>query len=157
MNKIQKYVDRLTREWKQHKNIIIGVDFDDTISPWGLNTTQECNWVIEKLKTYQQQGAYITINTACVINGKLIEIFKDPITDDGTKKSKKGLLKVCYDGSMETYTALGKPADGTIKPIICKDQQTWEQEQTGLLTTVFKDGVLIKTTNLEEIRNKLNN
>ena len=65
MNKIQKYVDRLTREWKQHKNIIIGVDFDDTISPWGLNTTQECNWVIEKLKTYQQQGAYITINTAC--------------------------------------------------------------------------------------------
>lgn len=83
------------------------------------------------------------------------EIFKDPITDDGTKKSKKGLLKVCYDGSMETYSKLGRPADGTIKPIICKDQQTWEQEQQGLLTTVFKDGVLIKTTTLEEIRNRL--
>lgn len=65
MNKLQKYVDRLTKEWKQHKMIIIGVDFDDTISPWGLNTTQECNWVIEKLKTYQTQGAYITIFTAC--------------------------------------------------------------------------------------------
>jgi hypothetical protein len=65
MNRTQKYIDRLTREWKQHKNIIIAVDFDDTISPWGLNTTQECNWVVEKLKTYQAQGAYITINTAC--------------------------------------------------------------------------------------------
>jgi hypothetical protein len=65
MNKLQKYVDRLTREWLQHKNIIIAVDFDDTISPWGLNTTQECNWVVEKLKVYQQQGAYITIFTAC--------------------------------------------------------------------------------------------
>lgn len=64
-NRLIPYVNRLTREWKQHKNIIIGVDFDDTISPWGLNTTQECNWVIEKLKTYQKQGAYITIFTAC--------------------------------------------------------------------------------------------
>jgi hypothetical protein len=65
MNRIQKYVDRLTKEWKEHKNIIIGVDFDDTISPWGLNTTQECNLVVEKLKTYQKQGAYIVIFTAC--------------------------------------------------------------------------------------------
>lgn len=65
MNKLQKYIDRLTKEWREHKNIIIAVDFDDTISPWGLNTTQECNYVVEKLKTYQQQGAYIVIFTAC--------------------------------------------------------------------------------------------
>lgn len=65
MNKLEKYIDRLTKEWRQHKNIIIAVDFDDTISPWGLNTTQECNFVVEKLKTYQQQGAYIVIFTAC--------------------------------------------------------------------------------------------
>jgi len=65
MNKLQKYIDRLTKEWSDHKKIIIGVDFDDTISPWGLNTSQECNMVIEKLKTYQEEGAYITIFTAC--------------------------------------------------------------------------------------------
>ena len=65
MNKLQKYIDRLTKEWLQHKNIIIAVDFDDTISKWGLNTTQECNYVIEKLKKYQEQGAYIVIFTAC--------------------------------------------------------------------------------------------
>ncbi len=38
-----------------------------------------------------------------------------------------------------------------------KDQCTWEQEQGGLLTTVFKDGKLVKETTLEEIRERLNN
>lgn len=69
------------------------------------------------------------------------EIFKDPITDDGTKKSKKGLLQVT-------------PTDYTL---ICSDQCTWEQEQTGLLTTIFKDGKLVKETTLDEIRERLNN
>jgi nicotinamide phosphoribosyltransferase len=83
------------------------------------------------------------------------EIFKAPITDSGEKKSKKGLLKVCYDGSMETYVALGKPADGTMKPIICKDQQTSAEENSGLLETVFLDGKLVKTQTLSEIRERL--
>jgi len=63
MNKLQKYIDRLTKEWLEHKNIIIGVDFDDTIIPWGLNKQDDCNYVIEKLKTYQAFGAYIVIFT----------------------------------------------------------------------------------------------
>lgn len=69
------------------------------------------------------------------------EIFKDPITDDGTKKSKKGLLCVTRDES-------GK--------LICLDQCHWDTEKSGLLQTVFKDGKLIKETTLEEIRNRLN-
>ena len=71
------------------------------------------------------------------------EIFKDPITDDGTKKSKKGLL--CVIGN-ET---------GFSKDITVVDQCTWEQENRGLLTTVFKDGKLVKETTLDEIREKL--
>lgn len=71
------------------------------------------------------------------------EIFKDPITDDGTKKSKKGLLSVKRNekGELTVY-----------------DQQTWEQEQDenkGFLTTVFKDGKLVKETSLDEIRERL--
>jgi len=68
------------------------------------------------------------------------EIFKDPITDDGTKRSKKGLLQVTYDDFMN---------------IVCADQCTWEQEKKGLLETVFIDGKLVKETTLDEIRNKL--
>ena len=68
------------------------------------------------------------------------EIFKDPITDDGTKKSKKGLLAVYNNG----------------ENLFVQDQCTWEQEQSGELTTVFKNGMLIKNTTLDEIRQKLN-
>lgn len=74
------------------------------------------------------------------------EIFKDPITDDGTKKSKKGLLSVHKISP-----------DGEKDPIaVCADQCTWEEEKTGLLTTVFKDGKLVKETTLDVIRIKLN-
>jgi len=68
------------------------------------------------------------------------EIFKDPITDDGTKKSKKGLLRV------------GQHENGNL---FVQDQCTWEQENTWLLQTVFKDGKLEKTTTLQEIRDRL--
>jgi nicotinamide phosphoribosyltransferase len=72
------------------------------------------------------------------------EIWKDPVTDDGTKKSAKGLLCVLpttvADGS-HTYTLL--------------DQCTPDQEAHGALQTVFKDGRMIKTTTLAEIRERL--
>jgi nicotinamide phosphoribosyltransferase len=73
------------------------------------------------------------------------EIFKDPITDDGTKKSKKGLLYVAYDDKSNSIT--------------CYDQATKEEENhdSNLLTTVFKDSKLVKKTTLDEIRNRLNN
>ncbi len=73
------------------------------------------------------------------VNGEGREIFKAPITDDGTKKSKKGLLRVVQHETLEVI-----------------DQQTWEGEEGSLLQTVFKDGKLVKETTLEEIRSKLN-
>lgn len=70
------------------------------------------------------------------------EIFKDPITDDGLKKSAKGLLKVVQgENSLEL-----------------KDQISWEElrEEDNLLSIVYKDGKFIKRTSLTEIRNKIN-
>ena len=78
-------------------------------------------------------------------NGDFIEareIFKDPITDDGTKKSKKGLLAVFDETGKGKY--------------FVQDQCTWEMEQSGELKTIFKNGKLIKETTLEEIRDRLN-
>ncbi len=71
------------------------------------------------------------------------EIFKDPITDDGTKKSAKGLLAVFND------------ANYLLKEPFLKDQCTKEEEKKGLLETVFLDGKLTKFQTLTEIRNKL--
>lgn len=70
-----------------------------------------------------------------------IEIFKDPITDGGVKKSAKGLLQVYEE-------------DGVIK---LKDQCTWEEEGKGLLQVIFEDGKFYNLTTLTRIREKLNN
>jgi nicotinamide phosphoribosyltransferase len=72
------------------------------------------------------------------------ELFKDPITDDGTKKSAKGLLSVRQV----------KGAHGMSNPYL-KDQCTWEEEKEGLLETVFLDGKLVKFQTLSEIRKRL--
>ena len=72
------------------------------------------------------------------------EIFKDPITDDGTKKSATGLLHVSKH-------------DRTDKPYILTDKVSWEVEQQGALEEIYRDGVFVYRTTLEEIRNRLKN
>lgn len=75
-----------------------------------------------------------------VVNGEEREIYKDPKTDSGLKKSLKGLLQIYKDES------------GKIK---VKDQCTWEEESQGLLEPVFKNGKLLKDFSLTEIRERL--
>lgn len=72
------------------------------------------------------------------------EIFKDPITDDGTKKSAKGLLKV--------YRVVG--AHGT-SDYMLKDQCTWAEEKEGDLKVIFENGVFNIPDTLEQIKNRL--
>jgi nicotinamide phosphoribosyltransferase len=74
------------------------------------------------------------------VNGEGRDIFKDPKTDDGTKKSAKGLMQVYRDKN-------GKLA--------LKDQCTWEEEAQGELKTVFKDGKLVVDLTLEDIRQRI--
>lgn len=68
------------------------------------------------------------------------EIFKAPITDDGTKKSAKGLLGVFPN------------VDGELKLV---DKLEPEEEPMGLLETIFLDGKLVKFQTLAEIRARL--
>lgn len=74
--------------------------------------------------------------TAGSVNGELREIFKDPVTDNGVKKSAKGLLRVELENG--TY--------------VLYDRQTPEQESAGELRVVFKDGNLVNFQSLKEIR-----
>ena len=73
------------------------------------------------------------------INGEGREIFKDPITDDGTKKSATGLLEV----TKETGN------------YVLHDRVSKEKETKGELMTIFKDGILLKEYSLQEIRQTL--
>jgi nicotinamide phosphoribosyltransferase len=67
------------------------------------------------------------------------DIYKDPITDDGTKKSLKGLLQVVMEG--DEY--------------FVNTQCTPEQEEASVLHTIYEDGKLINQTSLDAVRKKL--
>lgn len=78
--------------------------------------------------------------TWCQVNGEGREIFKDPKTDDGVKKSLKGLIKVnLVDGKY-----------------VATDQVTKEEEDMdNQLETVFINGELVVRHSLEEIRKRV--
>lgn len=73
------------------------------------------------------------------VNGEGRNIFKDPKTDDGTKKSAKGLLAVHL-------------VDGKLK---LKDECSWEEEKQGLLQTVFENGKVVNEQSLGQIRERI--
>lgn len=88
---------------------------------------------------YAAKGAWFDI----IEDGKRIafDIYKDPITDDGTKKSLKGLCSVRQDvgahGMSEIYV---------------KTQCTEEEENQGLLQVIYENGKFYNQTTLENIR-----
>ncbi|WP_202700523.1 nicotinate phosphoribosyltransferase [Flavobacterium sp. UGB4466] len=70
------------------------------------------------------------------VNGEGRAIFKDPITDDGTKKSAKGLMKIDLIDGVYHLT----------------DNVSWEEEKQGELKEVFRDGKLLTEQSLADIR-----
>jgi nicotinamide phosphoribosyltransferase len=73
------------------------------------------------------------------VDGEGRAIFKDPITDDGTKKSAKGLMQInLVDGIYQL-----------------KDNVTWEEEKLGELKEVFRDGKLLVNESLIDIRSRV--
>lgn len=78
-------------------------------------------------------------STSGVVDGVRRSIFKDPKTDNGVKKSAKGLLRV--EKQSGEYILL--------------DDQTEAQEKQGELQVVYEDGVLVKEVTLAEIRSRL--
>lgn len=79
----------------------------------------------------------------CEIDGETvgIEIQKDPITDDGTKKSLKGLIQAYYNETTGWIEA--------------RDGVTWKEEEDSFFETVFEDGELRKEYTLKEVRERL--
>ena len=78
--------------------------------------------------------------TAVVVNGERREIFKDPITDDGIKKSAKGLIKI--DLVDDEYVLI--------------DQVSEAEEAQGELQKIYKNGTFYNQVTLTEIRERIN-
>ena len=63
---MQKYIDRLTTEWETHGKIIIGADFDSTLSPYPtIENDKDIARCVNLIKIAQQTGAYVVIYTCC--------------------------------------------------------------------------------------------
>lgn len=119
LDRAKQICDRLKKKGFASTNIVLGVGS----FTYQYNTRDTFGFAMKA--TYGE------------VNGVGREIFKDPITDDGTKKSKKGLLKVVQDDS-------GK--------LVVFDQQTMESAMGGELELVFLNGELKRTQTLDEIR-----
>lgn len=83
---------------------------------------------------------YAMKSSLCVVDGEERQIFKNPKTDDGTKKSLKGRVVVMKDGG--SYYAVDKFG---LTDIVMNDQ----------LREVFNNGQLIGKQSFEEIRARL--
>lgn len=101
---------------------------------------------------FAAKGAWFEVEEECqfgttpenlVWGTELVEynIYKDPITDDGTKKSLKGLQSVLKEESGQYYV---------------KSECTWEEESQGILQTIYEDGKFYNETTLTQIRERLN-
>ena len=77
------------------------------------------------------------------VNGKGREIFKDPITDDGTKKSLKGMVAVHRNSETNQFEV--------------KDQCSWGEQTLGSLITVFHNGYLTNKETFSQIKERLSN
>lgn len=75
------------------------------------------------------------------IEGEGLAIFKDPKTDDGMKKSARGLLQVTKQG----------------KDFVLKSDATHEEEQNSELRTVYLDGEILVNESFADIRSRLGN
>lgn len=86
-----------------------------------------------------QKATYVEVEVDGEVEG--IEVYKDPITDSGIKKSAKGLLKVVKENG----------------EFVLKDQVSWEevQQEDNELKVIFKDGEFFNQTTFSEIRKRL--
>lgn len=78
-------------------------------------------------------------STYGVVNGIGREIFKDPVTDNGTKRSAKGLLAVVRENG----------------ELVLKDRQKDMAVEGDLMEVAFLNGRILKVQSIEEIRRRI--
>jgi nicotinamide phosphoribosyltransferase len=134
LERAEQICQRLAAKGFASTNIVYGIGsftYQGAINPDAIITRDTHGFAVKS--TYGE----------VLVNGerKGIEIFKDPKTDDGLKKSAKGLIAV-YE---------------TENGFTMKDQATWDDVKNCAFVNVFKNGELIKDWTLSEIRELVSN
>lgn len=124
-----KIYERLSDKGFSSTNIILGIGSFS----YQLNSRDTLG--------FAAKGSWFEIKNFSTNEVSCFDIYKDPITDDGTKKSLKGKCAVFQDENAEYFV---------------KTQCTETQENEGVLQTIFEDGVFKNQTTLTEIRERIN-
>ena len=90
-----------------------------------------------------------------VVNGKELMLYKDPITDDGTKKSQKGMVSVFRDEYFDEVMYRDEYTKKDKEQAIEMRKAHPTDEHYEMLQTVFLNGELVKESNLQQIRDRL--
>ena len=95
-----------------------------------------------------------------VVNGKELLLYKDPITDDGTKKSQKGMVAVIDKSNVgnQYQSYLNKNMFGELGIEYVDELNKAAKESykdIDMLKPVFEDGKLLVDWTLEEIRQRV--
>jgi len=142
LDRAEQIFTRLEAKGFASTNIVLGVgSFTyqfNTRDTFGFAMKATYVEIKEHFRTVKDENGNYTHSEEIIIGR---EIFKDPITDDGIKKSAKGLLRVVGD---ETCMLL-------------EDQCTWDDEATGKLKVIYNNGQFENQTTLTEIRERLTN
>jgi nicotinamide phosphoribosyltransferase len=120
--------ERLAAKGFASTNIVLGVG------------SYSLQFVTRDTHGFAQKATYIEIEVNGVTEG--IEIFKDPITDSGVKKSARGLIMVVKDAAGD---------------YVIKDRSTWAEVNSDAneLKVIFRDSVFYNQTTLTAIRERL--
>lgn len=126
----QEICERLERKGFASTNLVYGVGsftYCGEVAPGAIVTRDTYGFAIKA--TYAElfeDGKVVPLN-----------IFKDPVTDDGLKKSAKGLIAVTekVGGGFEM-----------------KDEATWQEVHDGAMETVFYNGEIRREQSLKDIR-----
>ena len=139
----------------------VGLIYGDSITP------QRCEEILKRLAdkgfasdnvvfgigsfTFQYQTrdtlGFAMKATYVEIDGKGQAIFKDPKTDNGTKKSAKGLLRVDW----------GKTNDFEQVRYILRNDVSQFDESGGMLEMVYKNGQMLNAEKFARLRERLKN
>jgi nicotinamide phosphoribosyltransferase len=130
---IQIY-ERLEAKGFAATNIVLGVGS----FTYQMNTRDTLGFAAKGAWFEVEEIDWVTPEGTPVYKKVCYDIYKDPITDDGTKKSLKGLICVTEDHEVLT-------------------QCTWEQEGQGVLQTIYENGQFHNEISLTQVREKINN
>jgi nicotinamide phosphoribosyltransferase len=118
--------ERLTKKGFAVTNVVLGVGS----YTYQMNTRDSLG--------FAAKGAWFEVETE---NGReQFNIYKDPITDKGSKKSLKGMCAVHMDDAGEFFV---------------QTECTQEQEMVGFLRTIYENGEFFNQTTLTQVRENL--